>query len=362
LVERERAKIVGPTEAFEVLVAHAAHVNAELHGVPAFDPTQVIRELDGLRLGDAVFVASDRRIVAGVVAEIEDREGAGGRMVTEVQAGQSEGGDCCRALHRKSSLELPKRKAEAGLVYEIVGDQIVMRSDDVIVVFGVAVRWEKIVDGIQRSVGQGLCAEMFPAPAHEHGLLGRDGAVEAHIETVGVAGRRGLLQVVGLRSEIGGTHVDIGRGKIVVEQARGDGTDTILRVDALAAARDLVPRVGITGEGIDQWSGKRREIALTHRGGGHKEKKWSRKASAIGFEVRKEKGFGFAVGEFRKNERTTEAATERVVGLMRLVAGVPHLGVERVVLKIFEKAAVELLAATLGGNRNVAELGSLEGG
>jgi len=47
---------------------------------------------------------------------------------------------------------------------------------------------------------------------------------------------------------------------------------------------------------------------------------------------------------------------------MRLVAGVPHLGVERVVLKIFEKAAVELLAATLGGNRNVAELGSLEGG
>ena len=55
-------------------------------------------------------------------------------------------------------------------------------------------------------------------------------------------------------------------------------------------------------------------------------------------------------------ERAAEAATERVVGLVRLVPGVPDLGVEGIILQIFEGAAVKLIAATLGGDGDIPEL------
>lgn len=259
-------------------------------------PLPIVGELNGLRLGFAVLVAPYGRVVPGVVAEIEDRKSAGGRMVAKVQACESEGGDCCRALQRELSLELPEGKAEARFIHEIVGDQVVVRNDDVIIVLGVLIRWQEIVDGVKRRIGKGLRGEMFRAPADEHGLFGRNSAVEAHIETVGIAGRWGLLQIVGLRAEIGGAHIDIGRREIVIEQVRSDRINAVLRVSALSAAGNFVPGVRIAGERIHQWSGKRREIALTHSVGGNKEKEWSRKPSAIGFEVGEEEGFGSAVG------------------------------------------------------------------
>src|SRR5580693_1116768 len=92
-----------------------------------------------------------------------------------------------------------------------------------------------------------------------------------------------------------------------------------LGVGALAAAGDFVPGVRVTGEGIHKWSGKRREITLTHGVGGNKEKERGRKAPAIGFEVREEEGPDFTVSELWKSERAAETATERVVSLMRLV-------------------------------------------
>src|SRR5580698_3156987 len=109
-------------------------------------------------------------------------------------------------------------------------------------------------------------------------------------------------------------------------------------------------------EGIHQWSGKRREIALTHGASGNKKKERRGKAPAIGFEVRKKESPGFAVGELRKGERAAQAAAERVVGLVRLVHRVPDFGVECIVLQILERAAVELIAATFGGDGDIPDL------
>jgi hypothetical protein len=52
--------------------------------VPAFDPREIIRELNGLRFGDAILVSADGRIISRIIAEIEDWERAGCGMVTEI--------------------------------------------------------------------------------------------------------------------------------------------------------------------------------------------------------------------------------------------------------------------------------------
>src|SRR5271170_7414890 len=74
LVNRKRAKIIGATETFQILVTHMAHVGAELHGVAAFDPAQIVGELDRLRLGGAIFVPPNRRVIAGIITKVKDRK------------------------------------------------------------------------------------------------------------------------------------------------------------------------------------------------------------------------------------------------------------------------------------------------
>ena len=86
-------------------------------------------------------------------------------------------------------------------------------------------------------------------------------------------------------------------------------------------------------------------------------KKVQSEAPPIGFDVCKEKCL--ALGKFGKRKRTADAAAERVVHLVRLIARIPYLRVERVVLRVFKRAAVELIPAALGRYRHVAELRKL---
>ena len=204
---------------------------------------------------------------------------------------------------------------------------------------------------------------MLPAPADKHGLLGSERAIEAQVETVCVAGRRGLLEVVGLRAETGAADIDVGRGEIVVEQTGGDRIDAILRIGALGAAGDLIIGIRLAGEGVHQHERSAIgilqpiEITLTHGVGGNKEKERRGKSATIGFDVGEEESFCLAVWKLGKQKGATEAATEGVVGLVGFVAGVPHFGVEGVVLQIFESATVKLIAAAFGGDGDISELG-----
>jgi KDPG and KHG aldolase len=69
----------------EVLVGNTPDIDTKLHGVAAPDPGEIVGELNGLGLRDAIFVAVNRRVVAGVVAEIEDGKCPSGGMVGRVE-------------------------------------------------------------------------------------------------------------------------------------------------------------------------------------------------------------------------------------------------------------------------------------
>ena len=153
LVKGEGAKIVGAAETFQVLIADTANVGPKLHCVASFDPGEIVCELNRLRFGDPVLVASDRRIVAGVIAEIEDGESASGGMVAEVEVRQTEIGNCGGTLNWEFHLELPVGEAEARFVHQIVGDEIVVGNDEVIVVLRVLIGRQEIVDGAKRRIG-----------------------------------------------------------------------------------------------------------------------------------------------------------------------------------------------------------------
>ena len=69
-----------------------------------------------------------------------------------------------------------------------------------------------------------------------------------------------------------------------------------------------------------------------------------------------EESLGFATGKLGNLEGTVETAAKSIIDLVRFVAGVPDFRIEGTVLQIFKGAAVELIAATLGGDRDVTEL------
>ena len=69
-----------------------------------------------------------------------------------------------------------------------------------------------------------------------------------------------------------------------------------------------------------------------------------------------EESLGFATGKLGNLEGTAETAAKSIIGLVRFVAGVPDFRIEDTVLQIFKGAAVELIAATLGGDGDVTEL------
>ena len=69
-----------------------------------------------------------------------------------------------------------------------------------------------------------------------------------------------------------------------------------------------------------------------------------------------EESLGFATGKLGNLEGTAETAAKSIIGLVRFVAGVPDFRIEGTVLQIFKGAAVELIAATLGGDGDVTEL------
>jgi hypothetical protein len=171
MLKRERTKVVRASETFQVLVTHAPNIPTKLHRVPAFDPGEIVRELDGLRFGDAILISTDNRIVSRIIAEIEDWERAGRRMVAGIQSGQAQSRDRTRALNGKLYLQLPQGKAEADFVHEIIRDQKVVRNDEVVVVLGVLIRRQEIVHRAQRGIRQGLRDQFLPTPPHEHGLL-----------------------------------------------------------------------------------------------------------------------------------------------------------------------------------------------
>ena len=85
LIEGEGAEIIRAAEAFNVLVGHPAHIHSELKGVAAFDPREVVGELDGLGFRGAVLVPPYRRIIARIVAEIENRKRSRRGVVAQVQ-------------------------------------------------------------------------------------------------------------------------------------------------------------------------------------------------------------------------------------------------------------------------------------
>lgn len=69
-----------------------------------------------------------------------------------------------------------------------------------------------------------------------------------------------------------------------------------------------------------------------------------------------EESLGFATGKLGNLEGTVETAAKSIIDLVRFVAGVPDFRIEGTVLQIFKGAAVELIAATLGGDGDVSEL------
>src|SRR5580692_8399939 len=177
LVKRKRAKIVGAPETLKVLVAHMARVDAKLHGMATLDPAQIVGELDRLRLGGAIFVPANRRVVARIIAEIKDGKSAGVRMLARVETGQPKSGNCRRAFNRKIDLELPKRDPEARFVHEVIRDEVVVRNDEIVVAFGVLIWRQVVVHGVQGRIGERFGADTFPAPSYENRLFRTDGAI-----------------------------------------------------------------------------------------------------------------------------------------------------------------------------------------
>ncbi len=109
-------------------------------------------------------------------------------MVADIQALQSQGGNGGGALNGETHLQLIVRKPEAGLVDQMIGYRVIVRNDEIFVVLQVGVCRQEIIHRVKKAVGERLRIEALPAPAHEEGLLGSEGTVDANVVAIGIAG------------------------------------------------------------------------------------------------------------------------------------------------------------------------------
>ena len=188
------------------------------------------------------------------------------------------------------------------------------------------------VDIIRQERVRVIGGYVLAAEAAVNGLLGADGLIDAEIGAIGPGGRRLKVLVV-----VAGLPRDVGQRVVREERFRG----------------------GVNGSAGDDWATDVGEVAAAVSHTGNQELLECSGRAAIAFVVGKEKGFVVAIVYMRDGNRAAQRAAKGVEVLGRFANETIGIGVEYIVLEVLKEAAVDLVAAALGGKGYVADLREL---